>query len=144
MFVQLIYISVPTTPPVIEAVKDFIPIAQMKNAEHKITGIIISSDQFYLQLIEGNRDKVNQLYNNILKDPRHHDMVLLRYNEVRNREFDNWSMAHVPLSSLNDMSLNGSSLPDYVTPETLSGPQALALLRRVYATMKVEQKLDSQ
>lgn len=143
MFVQLIYISVPTIPPVVEAVKDFIPIAQKRNAEHKITGLIVSSDQFYLQIIEGERDKVNQLYANILKDTRHHDAVLLRYNEVRNREFDNWSMAHIPVASLEDMSLSGSSLPDYVTPETLSGPQALALLRRVYAMTKVQQKLDA-
>lgn len=138
MFVQLVYISRPTIP-VGKAILEFVPVAQEKNLEHQITGLIISNEKFYLQLIEGPRNEINQLYSNIMADKRHSDLSLLRYTDTRVREFPNWSMAHVSLETLNQFALNGMVLPDEITPVTLSGITAMALLRRTDALLKIPQ-----
>jgi hypothetical protein len=140
MIVQLVYISRPVTP-VTHAVIEFVPIAQEKNVKHNITGLIISNESFYLQLIEGPREEISQLYSNIIKDGRHADIVLLRYTDVRVREFGNWSMAHVTLEELSEIALNGVQLPEKISPSTISGVQALALLRRVDALLRIKQGL---
>jgi hypothetical protein len=56
-----------------------------------------------LQVLEGQRSAVNRLYARILADRRHKDVELLIYEEISERRFGQWAMAHVPLSAQDPM-----------------------------------------
>jgi hypothetical protein len=131
MLVQLIYASTP-----VDASADFVSRAQEKNTLLEITGLLVSSKTLYLQVLEGTRENVNRLYETIVKDVRHRDVFLLRYADVRIREFSNWTMQRVSLESLGEFS--DTPTP---TPSTISSAQALAFLRRAGATLNAQQNI---
>lgn len=133
MFTQLIYISAP-----IGKVDDGIFIAAAeRNKIRDITGLILCAETFFLQVLEGSKDGVNQLYANIVKDQRHITPILLRYSENKKREFPEWSMLKTTEDEIKEKNVGFETLPHGVPLSTLSGVQALSLLRRVYILARV-------
>lgn len=133
---QLLYVSTPSTP-VHESIVNFVPLAQVKNKEFDITGMIVSGDNFYIQVLEGERTLINQLYTNITRDGRHHHCTLLRYIETNKRDFPNWSMAHTTIEELSGNYIGVIKSVDEITPKGLTAIKAMALLRRIYAVLSV-------
>lgn len=136
MNVQLIYISTPTSDALID--EGFIRDSQSRNKKHGINSIIITSPKFYIQLLEGERVAVNRLYSNILKNDRHRDVLILRYVEVKSKEFTDWSMVHLSEDDLVNEVIATSKLSSRMLPSDMSGVEALALLRRVAAVLRVK------
>ena len=54
-----------------------------------------------MQVLEGGRDEVNALYNTIVRDARHTDVVLLHYEEIGERRFAGWTMGQANLCKVN-------------------------------------------
>jgi Sensors of blue-light using FAD len=71
------------------------------NPERGITGILCHADDTFVQIIEGGRDVICELYNTIVRDERHSEVRLLSYEEIEERRFANWSMGHVNLHDIN-------------------------------------------
>ncbi len=66
--------------------------ARDMNRKHAITGCLLYHNRKFLQLIEGEEALVKQLYNNILQDPRHHQITTLSSEVHPSRIFNQWSM----------------------------------------------------
>jgi len=64
------------------------------NAEDGITGMLLYSQGNFLQVLEGERDKVDATYARIAQDPRHRNTVMLTEEPVDERHFANWSMGY--------------------------------------------------
>lgn len=107
------------------------------NLEHGITGVLCSCEtgNGFLQVLEGGRDEVNRLYNRIVCDPRHTDVVLLDYGEISERRFANWRMARIDLSRINPSALLRYSEHPALDPVSLSAAPALALLDELITTL---------
>src|SRR5688572_7201477 len=101
MLVRLIYASRAANSVNAEALGAIIKASRTRNAAAGVTGVLVFSDGVFLQLLEGGRNAVSALYNRIARDPRHHDVVLLAYDEVDERRFSGWSMWQANLSRLN-------------------------------------------
>jgi hypothetical protein len=99
--VQLVYASrMPVRMPLSEILA-IIEHAQRKNELMGITGVMTFSDEAFLQILEGPRGAVNQLYAKLMADPRHTDLTLLGYEAVSERRFSEWSMGFfVPRSEV--------------------------------------------
>ncbi|MEE4244304.1 MAG: BLUF domain-containing protein [Kangiellaceae bacterium] len=69
--------------------------AHEKNAKLNISGILIYNDGVFLQLIEGPRDSINQLFQSISHDARHFDINLISFSEVTQRNFESWEMGNL-------------------------------------------------
>ena len=85
MLVSLLYAS-RTESEIDEAlVNSILEHSRTYNLEHGITGILCaySPGNVFLQLLEGSRTAVNQLYGNIVRDPRHTDVTVLHYGEIQ-------------------------------------------------------------
>jgi len=91
----------------------------------------------FLQAIEGGRDTVNALYNHIVEDKRHTDVVLLHYEEISERRFGGWTMGQVNLSKLNTSILLKYSERPELDPYAVSGKVSLALLEELMATASI-------
>ena len=102
-----------------------------------ITGVLCYGGDIFLQAIEGGRHAVNGLYNHIAKDERHTDVVMLHYEEIRERRFGGWTMGQVNLSKLNtSIVLKYSERPQF-DPYAVSGDVSLALLEELMATASI-------
>ena len=136
MLVRLLYASrtVDARPETIESI-----LAQSRqfNPTSGITGILCYGGGVFLQAIEGGREAVNKLYNHIIEDPRHADVVLLHYEEITERRFGGWTMGQVNLSKLNtSIVLKYSEKPEF-DPYSVSGKVSLALLEELMATASI-------
>jgi hypothetical protein len=103
------------------------------NREHGITGILCAylPGKVFLQILEGGRDAVNRLYGNIVRDPRHRDITLLDYAEIKERRFASWRMASVNLNRINQGTILRFSDSPRLDPFSMSGETALALLEEL-------------
>lgn len=69
------------------------------NKELDITGILLFSNNNFIQVLEGEKEKVISVYNRIVADNRH-SLVLKKIEGYQpERIFAEWSMAYKPLSS---------------------------------------------
>ncbi|MFS4468454.1 BLUF domain-containing protein [Maribacter sp. 2210JD10-5] len=63
------------------------------NAEHGITGCLLYHRNQFLQLLEGEKNEVQKLFNKISKDDRHHEVQEIEKEYSTKRLFNKWSMA---------------------------------------------------
>ncbi|MFV8281555.1 BLUF domain-containing protein [Christiangramia marina] len=73
--------------------------SRKNNAASDITGLLISYQGLFIQYIEGEASTVDNLFQRIKKDPRHHSVVEISSDFLEYRQFRNWSMAFRKLSS---------------------------------------------
>ena len=64
--------------------------ARMKNELNNITGIFIYSSGNFFQILEGKKEIVLQLYEKIKQDIRHHSIIKLKDQKVKNLVFSNY------------------------------------------------------
>ena len=138
MLVRLIYASRAAGTAGAEALGPLMKASRAHNAAAGITGVLVFSDGVFLQLLEGGRGAVSALYNRIARDPRHHDVVLLAYDEVDERRFAGWSMGQANLSRLNPGILLKYSERAVLDPYALSSKATLALFEELIATAVID------
>jgi len=93
---RLIYISRSTAPDLREAtrrVAGILAVAHRHNAQVGLTGALVHSRRWFAQVLEGEREEVDRLFERIRRDPRHRNVQLLSLQPIRHRSFRSWSMA---------------------------------------------------
>ena len=68
--------------------------ARTRNTTHKVTGMLLYRDGVFLQLLEGRRDNVHDIYNLIGRDRRHHHLINLLEETITERDFPSWTMGY--------------------------------------------------
>lgn len=98
----IIYSSTPEKTFRTEDVETLLTAARQNNERLAITGMLIYLPELFIQLIEGPKTEVLQLYRNIELDNRHYRVTLLKEGIINQRRFPDWSMGldyrDVPLS----------------------------------------------
>ena len=125
--VRLIYVSEVAEGCGLQDVNDILQISRKNNEENGITGILCYDGTYFVQWIEGARDKVNALYGFILKDKRHGNTTILEYSEIAKREFEGWSMAYVSTENADRKTVLKYCAGDAFNPN-LMAPESLRLL----------------
>jgi hypothetical protein len=137
MLVRLLYASRATASVEPEVLSGILKQSKANNPQRGITGVLCSSGGIFLQVLEGGRTAVSQLYNRIANDPRHSEVVLLRYEEIMERRFAGWSMGQVNLARLNPALLLKYSETATLDPYAVSGEVSMALFEELVATAAV-------
>ena len=77
-----------------ETVESILRVSKENNKNLNVTGLLILYGGVYLQLLEGDRSVVEELFNKIESDKRHSKVVILHENEsdTEARLCPNWSM----------------------------------------------------
>lgn len=101
MLVQLLYISTPKEGER-DSINASLPFFQERNKKKGLGGMILSHPKFIIQLLEGERTNVNKIYGRVVRDPRHENITLLRYIDIRRMEFDEWNFAIVNNDKVDD------------------------------------------
>ncbi|HVZ42452.1 MAG TPA: BLUF domain-containing protein [Ramlibacter sp.] len=136
MLVRLLYCSraVDASP---EAIESILSKAREHNPATGITGILCYGGGIFLQAIEGGRMQVSELFGHIVKDARHKDVALLKYQEISERRFGGWSMGQVNMSKINHSILLKYSEKPELDPYGVSGDVSLAMLEDLMATANI-------
>ena len=92
MLVRLLYASRAAAPLTASVVESILAQSRQHNPRLGITGILCYSNDLFLQVLEGGRDEVCELYNTIVRDDRHTNVRILTYEEISERRFGNWTM----------------------------------------------------
>ncbi len=66
--------------------------ARHRNEPLGLTGLLLYSNQSFLQVLEGDDDAVADVYASITRDPRHTNIRLLMDEEIPARLFPDWTM----------------------------------------------------
>lgn len=137
MLVQLLYASRAAAGTDAATISAILQQAKQHNPQAGITGVLCHSQRFFLQFLEGGREPVNELYGQILRDPRHHDVTLLHYAEVKERHYSGWIMGQSNLDKLNPATLLRYSILPVFDPYTLPGSSMLALIDELISSAAV-------
>jgi|AntRauTorckE6833_2_1112554.scaffolds.fasta_scaffold01124_6 uncharacterized Fe-S cluster-containing MiaB family protein len=80
-----------------------------KNQSQNITGVLLYGNKSFLQVLEGDKEKLKSLYKKIEKDPRHKAIVKLHEEAIDERIFGEWSMAFSRISPDQSQEIPGFS-----------------------------------
>jgi hypothetical protein len=92
MLERIVYISAAREPQTEESVGRILDVSRSRNAANHITGLLIGGGAWWMQLIEGETDKLEPIWQSIRADPRHDPVVMVQRRAVRQRSFTGWSL----------------------------------------------------
>lgn len=97
MLVELLYCSVSETPQLTNVDLDHIlASARRRNALEKITGMLLYYRGEFVQILEGEKKSVENMYEKFIgPDPRHTALNKVHQNTISHRSFSEWSMGFV-------------------------------------------------
>jgi hypothetical protein len=137
MLVRLMYASRAAKPLDPEELTHILRQSRSANPKVGVTGVLCSTGDLFIQVLEGGRAAVNRLYNRIAADPRHTEVTLLAYEEIAERRFAGWAMGQVNLARLNPALMLKYSETATLDPYAISGKAAMALFDELVATASV-------
>jgi hypothetical protein len=137
MLVRLMYVSRASDSVNQNELVAILRKSKANNVGTGITGVLCFSAGIFLQVLEGGRSQVSALYNKIATDPRHHDVVLLSFEEVGERSFASWSMGRANLARLNPSLVMKYSETALLNPYAVSGKMSMALFNEMVASAAI-------
>lgn len=66
--------------------------SRLNNLQRNITGMLLYIDGNFLQVLEGKKQEVIDLYEKIIKDSKHKGLICVFNNQIEKRQFPDWSM----------------------------------------------------
>jgi hypothetical protein len=138
MLVRLLYASRARDPITNETIAGILSQSRKNNPHTGVTGVLcVCHGGVFIQVLEGGRDEVNQLYSKVLQDSRHTDVTLLDYAEISERRFSGWRMGRVDLDKVNTAVVLKYSEKPQLDPFGMSGTVALKLLEELATSASV-------
>ena len=137
MLVRLLYASNPAKQLDNGIVDSILETSRKNNPARGITGLLCFGGGLFMQVLEGGRDEVCELYNTIVRDARHANVRLLSYEEIPERRFGSWTMGQVNIAKVNPALLLKYAEKAVLNPFTCSGRASMALLEELIATASV-------
>lgn len=128
MLARLIYVSEATDALNLPAVEAILQQARQKNRMRDISGMLLFDAKAFLQVIEGDPQKLTDLYGRIAQDTRHRRLKLLEFAAITERRFGAWAMDFAGAGSSNREIFLRYSAASVFQPYELNAGNALAIL----------------
>ncbi|GAB4405548.1 MAG: BLUF domain-containing protein [Bacteriovoracaceae bacterium] len=74
--------------------------SRKNNDKIGVTGMLIYQSSIFLQLLEGDRESVQKLFNKIKADKRHDQVIILYEGQTEERLFPHWTMAYKKIDEI--------------------------------------------
>jgi len=107
MIYRLIYLSSATAGFRESDLDAILHSARKNNTKAGVTGLLVFHDGNFLQVLEGPRDAVEDVYAHILQDPRHGGVARVIAEEAEERIFAEWEMAFLPVAGMPSQTRDG-------------------------------------
>lgn len=113
------------------AISSIVESARANNRKLNVTGALILSGNYFGQIIEGDKDVLETLYQKIIADVRHSNVTLLASDFILERRFENWSMAFAKVQQHFSKEFIESISLDSRLEKTTANKNALEILDRI-------------
>ncbi len=137
MLVRCLYASRPVANASPADIEKIVEVARRNNPAIGVTGMLCASESLFIQVLEGGRNEVCDLYSTIVRDARHDQVRLLVYEEITERRFGAWTMGLVSIAKLNPSLVLKYFKHVELNPFECSGQATLALLTELMASASV-------
>lgn len=107
--IHIVYLSYSEKELSESELNGFLATIRRKNEIQNITGLLLYNDEAFIQVIEGKREIINNLFDIISKDSRHSNIVKLLEEPITKRAFPDWSMGFRKINKEQNMQLPGFS-----------------------------------
>ena len=131
MLVRCLYASRPRSPLTQSVVDAILEQSRRNNPTHGITGMLCFTDDTFVQILEGSREAVSELFAKIVDDDRHTDVRLLLFDEIPERRFGSWTMGRVGIGKSNHALLLKYYEQATLDPFAASAQATLSLLNEI-------------
>lgn len=99
---QLLYVSHAARDIPASDLDDILAVGRANNLARDLSGILVHVDGGFLQILEGQRDAVMQMYGRIAEDRRHSHPRVLVDRPITARSFPGWSLGYEHLKGTKD------------------------------------------
>ena len=103
MIYQLVYVSKATSDIPADELDQLLRDARTNNAQLDITGMLLYHDGSFIQVLEGDEQKVTRVFEKIERDPRHENTNVVLKTTVAERAFNDWAMGYRRTAALSDV-----------------------------------------
>jgi hypothetical protein len=131
MLIRLIYASETAAPMGPTDIQALLSLARRKNRLHDITGLLVFDSRYFLQVLEGDRRVVSELYSRLAQDPRHKRLTIMQADPIDQRRFVGWSMGFAAADALGRGLMLRHGCSGHFDPLQLRASSALALLTEI-------------
>jgi hypothetical protein len=126
---HLIYSSHSSHPFTKEDLISLLTTSRIANKKTGITGILIYMQGKFIQVLEGDQQKVEAIYRKIQGDSRHKQIKKVMVGNSPERIFNDWSMGFKNLSELDFISLSGfKNIDSFFTFNLLNDQSSIVLV----------------
>ena len=95
MLFQLTYKSEAVQNFKVEDIQSILNTSRAFNTKENISGCLIYTNKIFIQILEGEKSVIQELYGRIVKDNRHFNVTMLHEDEAEHRKFPKWAMAYL-------------------------------------------------
>jgi hypothetical protein len=95
----IIYLSAAVKPADEAELLSILTVSRHNNKPLGITGVLLYGDNKFIQLLEGEKETVQQTFEKISYDPRHKAVTMITCGEIAERIFPEWSMGFKALNT---------------------------------------------
>ena len=106
---QVVYTSTATRPFSRADLLKLLRGSVQRNTRAGVTGMLLYLDGTFLQVLEGEEETVIGLYARIRRDPRHHHVIPLIHEQIKQRDFPDSAMSFRDLETAELRRLPGYS-----------------------------------
>ena len=126
MTYQIVYCSAATTAFDEQDLLALLAVARTNNTRLGVTGMLLFHEGSFIQVLEGERETVETLYDRVAQDQRHAGTRVLARGEVEERSFEEWSMG---FRHVRDASALPEGLNSFLT-RTVASEKAESVARK--------------
>ena len=99
MLHRIIYLSSASKDLTNEEVHNLLLLSKINNKKNNISGLLLFIDGNFIQVLEGDKDTINDLFQKIEKDTRHKNVTKVIEDTIESRQFENWDMGFSVINS---------------------------------------------
>jgi hypothetical protein len=112
-------------------IRSILAVSQLNNAKAEITGALIFNDGIFAQVLEGPRNRVEEVFERIQRDDRHEEVQVLDFAPIQARTFPNWSMAFLGTSGLSGEAFRDIATSSGYDARRLLGDRVLDMMQTI-------------
>lgn len=110
----LMYVSYAVQPMSDTELTDLLQKCRENNLKKNITGMLLYIDGKFIQVLEGKKNDISELFNTILSDKRHRKVSKIIEGRCVKRNFKDWTMGFRRISSRDTSEASGfNQIEDY-------------------------------
>ena len=112
-----------------EDVNRLIAAAALRNRPMDVTGLLVADRNCFIQILEGPRTAVSMIFQDVMRDRRHRNVVIAECSEIEQFSCPRWGMARLTDAAKIDAAWGRVARRGVFAPWPLNALQLRALLR---------------